>query len=684
MDRSPDQRRIGQRINETYEPLELLLSTEATACYRARDLRDQKTVTLTLLRPELALRQQALQGFKSKAEKLKKLAHEGVPAVLAVESDETGIPFAVEVHHRGEKLSAMASRNPQGLPLDEALKLVLPVMETMAEAHAAGLVHGRLSLDNVVLTDAGGTGSHKVIHFLGCYTAPGTGAGTRGEGARSFSETPEHAPECVKGSLPDARSDVWSLGVMLFKILSGKFPLQTGSSERGDSVRVKIRSLAEVSPALPAEICRVVDSCIKIRPGDRLPDATALGERLLPALRNAATATGGRQAKPATAVRAQDAAGKSGPVGRAVPARASRGGAANGGGSAAASRRRAQGATDALRAQKARELVRQIAKDSQLGLRSGSAPLPGAGAGRSTTPSGHNLAHKIARILYTPITLDLVTDRGGKGGNRPGVESTGRRAAGKGEPARAASGPSAAKGRETPVAGEGPGAEKARSVSGGRAAAGPRVDPSKREVRADVAGSEPVVEPPRAGQPGPVPDRSAKQTSDGDLAGMMSGEDLAALLNDSDMADLLDADDLAVPMERDDLKQKINYGRPAAMSGQEGAAESKPAPIDDYPPVDYRIPIGRTLLRVALYGICLLAIAGSYIFYREVVSEQGSTAVSMRRGFAWPTFVKSDDDKARPEPGAVPSPRTPEQEEMGDVEAVRQARERFKKPLFGQ
>jgi hypothetical protein len=629
MDGSPDQRRIGKRINEVYEPLELLFSGEAAEFYRARDLRDRRTVTLTLLRPELALLQQALQGFRSKAEGLKKLASNGLPRVLAIEADETGIPFVVEEDCQGEKLSAIISRHPEGLPPAEALRLVLPVMETMAEAHGAGLVHGQLALDKVVLGARGGDGTQKVINFLACHAAPRADAGTRGEAARSFSQAQEQAPECIKGSLPDARSDVWSLGVMLFKVLSGKWPLQSGGSEKGDSVRVRIRSLAEVRPGLPPEICSVVDSCIKIRPADRPADAAALGERLLPALRGSAAAEAARGRRGAAGSRSRG--GAEGP-----PARAGRGSAGSGG-KPAAPGSRAQVAPDTLRAQKARALVRQIAMDSQLGLRAGPGRSPIAGAGPAAGPGGHHLARQIARILYTPITLDLVTDRGRK---------------------------------------------EAR--------------PEKRANRAAPGRGQPAAESRERDRPGPAADPGAGPAPADDLAGMMSGDSLAALLNDRDMAGLLDADDLAVPGERDDLKQSVDHGRTANTNRQAEPAAGEPARFIDDSPIDYRIPIGRTLLRITLYGVCLLAIAGAYIFYREVISEQQSPSYSTQRGFSRSASAKPAGEERAVERTPADGPQggsakvapfsgqTPEQKEMGGAEGVRQDRDRFKKPLFGR
>ncbi len=639
MDESSDRRRVGEKINGAYEPVELLLSAEATACYRARDLRDGKTVTLTFLRPELALRQEAMQGFKSRAELVKKLGHEGLPALLAVESDDTGIPFAVEAYHQGEKLSEIMSRQPEGLPLDQTLRHMLPVMETLAEAHAAGLVHGRLGLDKVVVQE-GGRGSYKVVDFLACYAPPGGRPDERSETARSFfSEAQEQAPERVKGGPPEPPADVWSLGVMLFKALSGKWPLETGSGGKGDSVRVKIRSLENLAPQLPAELCRVVDSCIKIRPVDRPADAAALGERLLPALRGAE----GAAARPATDARGAKKAAAARPAAGSVHGRPNGGQARDGRGKPAPTKNRTPAGPDAARAQKARALALQIAKASQLGLRSESAPLPSGRPGRGSTTGGPDLAHKIARVLYTPITLDLVTDRGG--GKRPA------------EAAAAAQ----------------PGGRKGRRGSSEEAA----FADSQRLEKLDPAASD-----------------GARGNSCDELGEVMGGASMKALMKDRSMAGLLDADNLAVPMECDDPQRVLAYKRSREAARRAARAARESTTVEGEPPIDYRLPVGRILLRGALYGLCLLAIVGAYIFYREVASEDElASPQSTQRGFSGRSVPKPSDEE-RPDDGKASADgdgapkgkavRTAEQDELGDVESAHQTRDRFKNPLFGK
>ena len=130
--------RTGELLNQSYELHELLEPGGVADTYRATDRKRARTVKVTLLRPEFALQSSVVQGFLSMPKTLTGLRHPNVSQVIAVESDETGIPFVVEEHVEGEPLARTIAAFPEGMPVGVAMNVVMPVIEAMAAAHKLG------------------------------------------------------------------------------------------------------------------------------------------------------------------------------------------------------------------------------------------------------------------------------------------------------------------------------------------------------------------------------------------------------------------------------------------------------------------------------------------------------------------------------------------------------------------
>jgi len=285
--------RSGELLNDVYELHEVLDSDGIHDTYRATDRRDARVVKVKLLRPEFALQSNVVQRFLRAPRTLTGLRHPNVSQVLAVESDETGIPFVVEEHVEGESLARTIECFPDGMPLAIALSLISKVVEAVTAAHELGVVHGRLDRDHVLLAKLAGNSVPKVVRF---------GSVDAGR-ARAASEPQRVAPELRDGkAVPDARSDVWALGALLYEALSGEPPVVSGH-----------QPLTERAPDVPAELSQIVDRCLSPRPADRPARASALRD-VLDATRERARPAHARGA-PAH-LRGQPAPAAARPVGR--------------------------------------------------------------------------------------------------------------------------------------------------------------------------------------------------------------------------------------------------------------------------------------------------------------------------------------------------------------------------------
>lgn len=228
--------------------------------YAVTDRRSDETLVACLLRPELALKPGVMDAFCGIARVALETPHPQLPQVREVGSDDTGIPFVVEVSCSGQRFDEMLAGFPDGMPLGAVRVVLAPVIEAVARAHVAGAVHGRLDPRRIVLVGSGTAVTPRIVH-----------CGVVGPAAaRDAVYVP---PECRSGApARDPSADAWSLGVLLYRALSGQLP-----EDRSGRTRV---ALDELAPHLPPALTAAVEACLHDDPAERLPDAGVLWMRI--------------------------------------------------------------------------------------------------------------------------------------------------------------------------------------------------------------------------------------------------------------------------------------------------------------------------------------------------------------------------------------------------------------------
>jgi serine/threonine protein kinase len=231
-----------------------------------------------------------IERFFTEARAVNLIAHENIASVLDLDRLPDGRPYIVMELVDGQTLREVKSTAPVG----GVVRAIIDVLAALEAAHAIGIVHRDLKPDNVIVT---ARGHAKVLDFgIAKLTRAHPGAVAPRTATGIVLGTPEYmAPEQVEGGTPDARSDLYAVGVMLYELLTGKRPF---AGTDWDVMRAHLleapRPPRSLRPDLPQVIEDVILCALAKRPEDRYESAAAMSK----ALRHAASALGRDSWKP--------------------------------------------------------------------------------------------------------------------------------------------------------------------------------------------------------------------------------------------------------------------------------------------------------------------------------------------------------------------------------------------------
>jgi len=243
----------------------------------AFDSRLQRNVALKVLDPELAGDEIARQRFCREARTAASISHENVVAVHQVEkSAEEGLPYLVMQLIAGESLEQRLAREKK-LPLREVVRIGMQAAHGLAAAHAQGLIHRDIKPGNILLEAS--NDRVKLTDFGLARVADDVKLTRSG----FVSGTPLYmAPEQAMGEEPDPRSDLFSLGAVLYEMCAGQPPFAGNSALAilKQIADVKQRPLRELNPAIPEWLAVTIDRLLAKKPVDRIQSAAHLAELL--------------------------------------------------------------------------------------------------------------------------------------------------------------------------------------------------------------------------------------------------------------------------------------------------------------------------------------------------------------------------------------------------------------------
>jgi serine/threonine protein kinase len=276
--------RVGSVLNDKYRLDRVLGVGGMAAVYSATHLRNASRIAVKLLHPEMAVDTNVRRRFLREGYAANSVEHPGTVRILDDDTAEDGSVFLVMELLEGETLDHRWERNGHRLGAREVARLMYQVLDVLAAAHAKGIVHRDIKPENLFLTRSG---TLKVLDFGVARLIEGPVTATRPGGVIG---TPAFmAPEQVLGKVVDPQSDLYSVGATAFTLLSKRY---VHDAENAAEMMVIVgsrpaRSLALVSPELPAPLAAVIDRALRFDKAERWSDARTMRAALADGYRKA-------------------------------------------------------------------------------------------------------------------------------------------------------------------------------------------------------------------------------------------------------------------------------------------------------------------------------------------------------------------------------------------------------------
>lgn len=266
---------IGKRLDGVYEIQSLIGAGGMANVYKAKDLRSDRTVAVKVLKEEFHDDQDLVRRFKNESKAISILDHPNIVKVYDVSVTDK-LQYIVMEYIDGITLKDYLDQRGGKLTWRETVHFITQILKALQHAHEKGVVHRDVKPQNIMLLPSGGL---KMMDF-------GIARISRAENqlvsGKAMGSVHYISPEQAKGDTTDAKSDIYSVGIMMYEMLSGQLPFNSGSVVEVaiQQISDKPNALAEIAPDVPHALVEITERAMAKEPTDRYPTAASMLDAL--------------------------------------------------------------------------------------------------------------------------------------------------------------------------------------------------------------------------------------------------------------------------------------------------------------------------------------------------------------------------------------------------------------------
>ena len=256
----------GTELAGKYKIIDVVGKGGMGIVYQAEDIKLKRKVALKFLPPELTKDKEAKERFVIEAQAAAALSHPNICTIHEIDEEE-GKSFIAMEYVEGQTLKNKIDRGP--IAVGEAVNISIQVAQGMEQAHIKGIIHRDIKSANIMVTDMG---QAKIMDF-GLAKVKGGTLLTR-EGT-TLGTVAYMSPEQARGEEIDHRSDIWSLGVVLYEMFSGRLPF-LGDREASilySVVHEEPKPIKTIKPGVAPELLQIIGRALKKKPESRYQSA---------------------------------------------------------------------------------------------------------------------------------------------------------------------------------------------------------------------------------------------------------------------------------------------------------------------------------------------------------------------------------------------------------------------------
>jgi serine/threonine protein kinase len=279
---------LGTVVDDCYEVLSVIGKGGMSVVYVARDTRLKKIVALKMMHPYMVANPLHMQRFRQEAEAASNLSHPNIITVHNFGLSKTGRPYLVMDYCSGMSLASLIAEK-EHLEIERAVPVFIQIAGALAHAHEKGVIHRDLKPSNILLVDSQDQKDVvKVVDFGIAKILPKEGreaAELTHNTGKLFGSPLYMSPEQCRGEKPDARSDVYSMGCLMYESLMG-----TPSVRGNNALDILFKQVNEMPPSfsqsnpnlnLPPQLEAIVFKALAKNPSDRYQSMLALRSDLI-------------------------------------------------------------------------------------------------------------------------------------------------------------------------------------------------------------------------------------------------------------------------------------------------------------------------------------------------------------------------------------------------------------------